>query len=112
MLMLNRSAIVVKPKQAFLDWLHAADPSSRDLTLLDLVREPTIYSSRNVIRTTTWPSFCTNCVRRFSKSNWRGGTRIHQLGREIGVAMSFAIGLITNTIPYWLIFAIKPLALE
>jgi hypothetical protein len=31
MLMLNRSAIVVKPKQAFLDWLH----SSRDLTLLD-----------------------------------------------------------------------------
>ena len=43
MLMLNRSAIVVKPKQAFLDWLHAADPSSRDLTLLDLVREPTIY---------------------------------------------------------------------
>jgi len=36
---LNRSAIVVKPKEPFLDWLHAADPSSRDLTLLDLVRE-------------------------------------------------------------------------
>src|SRR5258708_39475661 len=47
--------------------------------------------------------FCTNCVRRFSKSNWRGGTRIHQLGREIGVSMSFATGLITNTIPCWLI---------
>jgi hypothetical protein len=43
MLTLNRSAIVVKPKQAFLDWLHAADPSSRDLTLLDLVRESTIH---------------------------------------------------------------------
>jgi hypothetical protein len=43
MLMLNRSAIVVKPKEPFLDWLHAADPSSRDLTLLDLVREPTLY---------------------------------------------------------------------
>ena len=41
--MQSRSAIVVKPKQAFLDRLHAADPSSRDLTLLDLVREPTIY---------------------------------------------------------------------
>ena len=40
---LNRSAIVVKPKQPFLDWLHAADPTSLDLTLLDLVREPTIY---------------------------------------------------------------------
>jgi len=43
MLVLNRSAIVVKPKEPFLDWLHAADPSSGDLTLLDLVREPTIY---------------------------------------------------------------------
>ena len=43
MLMLNRSAIVVKPKEPFLDWLHAADASTRDLTLLDVVREPTIY---------------------------------------------------------------------
>jgi hypothetical protein len=43
MLVLNRSAIVVKPKEPFLDWLHAADPSGRDLTLLDLVREPIIY---------------------------------------------------------------------
>jgi len=42
MLMLNRS-IVVKAKQRFLDWLHATDPSIRDLTLLDLVREPAIY---------------------------------------------------------------------
>jgi hypothetical protein len=25
---LNRSAIVVKPKQRFLDWLHTADPTS------------------------------------------------------------------------------------
>lgn len=40
---LNRSAIVVKPKQPFLDWLHAADPTSLELTLLNPVREPTIY---------------------------------------------------------------------
>ena len=40
---LNRSAIVVKPKQPFLDWLHAADPTSRELSMPDLVREPTIY---------------------------------------------------------------------
>jgi len=40
---LNRSAIMVKPKQPFLDWLHAADPTSLELTLVDLVREPTIY---------------------------------------------------------------------
>jgi hypothetical protein len=41
--MLNRSAIVVKPKQPFLDWLHVADPTSMHLTLQDLLREPTIY---------------------------------------------------------------------
>jgi hypothetical protein len=28
MLSLNRSAIVVIPKQPFLDWLHAADPTT------------------------------------------------------------------------------------
>jgi hypothetical protein len=36
---LNRSAIVVKPKQPFLDWLHVADPTRRELTCLT----PTIY---------------------------------------------------------------------
>ena len=41
--MLNRSAIVVKPKQPFLDWLHRADPTSSDLTIRELVHEPTIY---------------------------------------------------------------------
>jgi hypothetical protein len=43
MVTLNRSAIVVKPKQRFLDWLHTADPTSRSLTLQELVREPAIY---------------------------------------------------------------------
>lgn len=40
---LNRSAIVVKPRQPFLDWLHTADPTSRKLTLRELVQEPTVY---------------------------------------------------------------------
>jgi len=40
---LNRSAIVVKPQQRFLDWLHAADPTSHGITLFDVGREPTIY---------------------------------------------------------------------
>ena len=43
MLALNRSVIVVRPKPPFLDWLHAADPTSATLTLADLAREPTIY---------------------------------------------------------------------
>ncbi len=41
--LVNRSAIVVKPAQPFLDWLHRVDPTSGDLTLDDLRREPTIY---------------------------------------------------------------------
>jgi hypothetical protein len=38
----NRSAVVVAPKQPFLDWLHRIDPTSRDLTLADL-GEPNVY---------------------------------------------------------------------
>jgi hypothetical protein len=41
--MLNRSAIVVKPRQPFLDWLHAVDPTSRDIALPEVVADPTIY---------------------------------------------------------------------
>ena len=40
---LNRSGVIVRPKQPFLDWLHTADPTSHELTLLDLVQDPTIY---------------------------------------------------------------------
>ena len=43
MLTLNRSALVVKPKQPFLDWLHTADPTSLGLSLQEVVQEPTIY---------------------------------------------------------------------
>ena len=43
MVTLNRSAIVVRPRQPFLDWLHTADPTSRKLTLRELVQEPTVY---------------------------------------------------------------------
>jgi hypothetical protein len=41
--LLNRSALVIKPKQPFLDWLHTTDPTSLHLTLPDLLLEPTIY---------------------------------------------------------------------
>ena len=41
--MINRSALVVRPAQPFLDWLHRVDSTSRHLTLADLRQEPTIY---------------------------------------------------------------------
>jgi hypothetical protein len=40
---LNRTAIVVKPKQRFLDWLRTADPISHGITVLDVAGEQTIY---------------------------------------------------------------------
>ena len=43
MKVLNLSALVVTPKQRFLDWLHTADPTSRDITLQELAHEPSIY---------------------------------------------------------------------
>jgi hypothetical protein len=43
MMTVNRTAIVVKPDQPFLDWLHRADPTSNELSLEDLQREPTVY---------------------------------------------------------------------
>ena len=43
MLTINRTAIVVKPGQRFLDWLHQADATSADLKLDDLRLEATIY---------------------------------------------------------------------
>jgi hypothetical protein len=43
MLTLNRSAIIIKPKQPFLDWLHAVDSSSREITLAGVRDDPSIY---------------------------------------------------------------------
>src|SRR5713226_7316956 len=41
--MINRSAIVVRPAQPFLNWLHQVDPTSAHLALDDLALDPTIY---------------------------------------------------------------------
>jgi hypothetical protein len=43
MIAINRTGIVVRPGQLFLDWLHRADPTSIELSLEDLRREPTVY---------------------------------------------------------------------
>ena len=43
MVSVNRTAVVVRAKQPFLDWLHSADPTSRHLTLPDLNQEASVY---------------------------------------------------------------------
>ena len=39
----NRNAIVVRPGQRFLDWLHEVDSDASHLTLDDLCAEPIVY---------------------------------------------------------------------
>jgi hypothetical protein len=43
MLEVNRSAIVVIPKQPLLDWLNLVDPGDGDLTLAGMQAEPHVY---------------------------------------------------------------------
>jgi hypothetical protein len=41
---INRSALVIRPKQPFLDWLHGLpEETNRDITLDELRRENTVY---------------------------------------------------------------------
>jgi hypothetical protein len=39
----NRTAVVVVPKQPFLEWLQSVDEISSTITLEDLAKEPTVY---------------------------------------------------------------------
>lgn len=41
--LLNRSAIVIRPLQPFLDWVHEVVPTSQSLGFADLYREPNVY---------------------------------------------------------------------
>jgi len=43
MITINRAAMVVRPGQPFPDWLHRPTPTSHELRLEDLRREPTVY---------------------------------------------------------------------
>ncbi|MEI9973281.1 MAG: hypothetical protein WDO73_15295 [Ignavibacteriota bacterium] len=43
MVSIDRAAIVVKPGRRFLEWLHAADPTSAGLTLEDLQKDASVY---------------------------------------------------------------------
>jgi hypothetical protein len=40
---INRTAMVVRPDQSFLDWVYRADATSNELSLEELRREPKVY---------------------------------------------------------------------
>jgi hypothetical protein len=39
----KRTAVVVVPKQPFLDWLQSVDETSAGITSEELAKEPTVY---------------------------------------------------------------------
>jgi hypothetical protein len=40
---INRSALIATAKQPFVDWLHRADPTSKDIGLSEINHEPNVY---------------------------------------------------------------------
>jgi hypothetical protein len=67
---LNRSAIVVKPKQRFLDWLRTADPTSHGITVLDVAGEQTIYLVPECDTDENLADILRELCEESSRSNW------------------------------------------
>ncbi len=98
-LTLNRSAIVVKPKQPFLDWLHAADSTSSDLTLQELVLEPAIYLIPECATPEELADVLHELCEEIFVEQWWAGSTTQRLGLQTAVSMSSAVGSTINTIP-------------
>ena len=105
--MVNRSAIVVKPRQPFLDWLHAADPTSRELTLLDVAQKPTIYlipecdTEQDVVKVLR--GLCQEIFEE-QLASWYMDTPTWPRDRSYDV---FRHGSIASITPWWLIFVMN-----
>ena len=103
---INRSAIIVMPAQPFLDWLHRVDPTSADLTLADLRREPTIYLLPEYDRGEPQPSnACKRSSAKSSRNNSPAGTASPRLGRGSAISAPFSAGSSIAAIPWSLILA-------
>ena len=98
MLALNRSAIVVRPKPPFLEWLHAADPTSVTLTLADLGREPTIYLVSECDDPKDEQACLRPSSRQFSRTSLTAGGGIGRRGRRPGPWTSSRAGLTASFI--------------
>jgi hypothetical protein len=99
MVTVNRSAIVVKPKQPFLDWLHATDPTSLELTLLNLTRDPMIYLIPECDTNEDVAEVLRELCEEIFQEQLAGWYTDISPGRETGVLMSSAAGSIISTIP-------------
>jgi hypothetical protein len=84
MFFLNRSAIVVRLKLPFLDWLHAADATSATLTLADLGREPRSTWYQNVATPRRSAPSCRRSSQRSLRTSSLADGGIGRRGRRPG----------------------------
>jgi len=99
MVTLNRSAIVVTPKQPFLDWLHATDPTSVERTLLELSRDPTIYLIPECDTDDDVVEMLRDLCEEIFEEQLAGWSRRNQSGRATEGSTCSAAGSIISTIP-------------
>jgi len=95
---LNRSAIVVTPKQPFLDWLHTTDAMSAELTLLELIRDPTIYLIPECDTDEDVVEVLRDLCEEIFKEQLAGWYRDDQSGRKTGASTNCDAGSIISTI--------------
>ena len=105
--MLNRSAIVVKPRQPFLDWIHTADPTSRNLSLRELAQEPTIYLIPECDTEEDVRGVLQDLCEEIFAEQLAGWFTDEALGLVTAIMMSSAVGLISNIIRCWWISAMN-----
>ena len=102
--MLNRSAIVVKPRQSFLDRLHTADLTSRNLSLRELAQEPMIYLIPECDTEEDVREVLEELCEEIFVAQLAGWFREDRPGRETSGSMPSAVGLISNLIRCWWIY--------
>ncbi len=79
---INRSLIILKPKQPFLDWARNLDDESKDLTLAELYEDSTAYLVPEIWQDTDQQELLKTCYAFSSKSNLRDGARTKPPGRN------------------------------
>jgi len=79
---INRSLIILRTKQPFLDWARSLDDESKDLTLESMNEESTAYLIPEILEDSDQEEFLKPVMTFSSKNNWKDGGRTRPPGRN------------------------------
>ena len=79
---INRSLIILKPKQPFLDWARTLDDESEELTLAELADDSTVYLVPEIWQDSDQQEMLGTCSDILLKNSWRDGGRTKRHGRN------------------------------